>query len=35
MRSMALALKENPDPIILVSNGGDTGSGIQDDLEHM
>jgi hypothetical protein len=31
----ALTLIVDTDPINLVSNGGDTGSGIQDDLELM
>jgi hypothetical protein len=31
----ALTLIVDTDPIILVSNGGDTGSGIQDDLERV
>jgi len=30
---MTLALKEDTYPIIPVSNGGDTGSGIQDNVE--
>jgi len=30
---MTLALKEHRNPIILVSNGDDTGSGFQDNVE--
>jgi hypothetical protein len=32
---IALTLKEDTDTIILMSNGGDTGSWIQDDLKLM